>query len=120
MKEQLPMMIMGHVVRVVPDAVMPPVLQISPDFPHVSPEFRAAWNAWALERFGREQRVLFFQFGGRRFAAMTRDMEEQLRRGLDGLAGDLVARPMLSVWPRPCRADLIRPGGGVVNVRNIT
>lgn len=29
-----------------------PVLQISPDFPHVSDEFRAEWNAWALERFG--------------------------------------------------------------------
>lgn len=29
-----------------------PVLRISPDFPYVSPVFRAGWDAWALERFG--------------------------------------------------------------------
>lgn len=119
MKDQL-LTIMGHRVRIVPDAVMPPVLQISPDFPHVSPAFRAEWNAWALERFGREQRVLFFQFGGQRFAAMTRDMEEQLRRGLDTLAHELVSDPIRRIWPHQCRADFRGPSGGVVNVRNVT
>ena len=120
MKEQLPMMIMGHHIRIVPDAVMPPVLQISPDFPHVSTEFRAAWNAWALERFGRESRILFFQFGGQRFAAMTRDMEEQLRRGIDTLAHELVRDPIRKVWPHHRLADFRGPSGGVVNVRNVT
>jgi hypothetical protein len=30
------------------------VLEITPSFPHVSPEFRAQWNAWARDRFGVE------------------------------------------------------------------
>ena len=62
-----PPTIMGFRVHETPDI---PVLQISPDFPHLSDKFRAEWNAWALERFGVRNIVpegTAFMWGGRIF-----------------------------------------------------
>ena len=43
----------GFGVRHIPTPpIRRPALKISEDFAHCSPEFRAQWNAWALERFG--------------------------------------------------------------------
>lgn len=49
--------IAGFNLRVIPDNLAPrrPRLKISDDFPYCSAEFRAEWNAWALERFGTEE-----------------------------------------------------------------
>lgn len=87
---ELPLTLMGCRVRLVSPEAMPPVLQISPNFPHVSPEFRASWNRWALERFGRKNSVLFLQFGGLKYACMTEETARSIRAGLDRLGHDLV------------------------------
>lgn len=48
--------VMGFSIREIPGpALTRPVLKISKDFEYCSPEFRAAWDAWALERFGTEE-----------------------------------------------------------------
>lgn len=64
--------IAGFDVHVLPANLVPrrPVLQISPEFGHCSPEFRAAWNAWALERFGTEE--ICYLANSRALAAILR------------------------------------------------
>jgi hypothetical protein len=59
-----------------------PVLQISPDFPYCSPEFRRGWDAWALERFGTVDRIFQFRnpIDGRGVLAVPRRVMEALRK----------------------------------------
>ena len=66
----------------VPAALAPrrPVLQISPEFEHCSPEFRAAWNAWALERFGTEE--VCYVVNERALAAVMRGEFDRMEREL--------------------------------------
>jgi hypothetical protein len=67
-----------------------PVLQLHPDFPWCTPEFRAKTNAWLLERFGMQEVAYMFQSGtfgvnnGRLFVANPKQLailRSAVRRG---------------------------------------
>jgi hypothetical protein len=120
MKQEELFTIFGHRVRIVPREAMPPVLQISHDFPHCSPAFRAEWNAWALERFGRDERLFLFQYGPAKFACMTEEMHRALIREAAEMVAPAVARDIERLWFDDVEVLRRVPQGGVVSLQNYT
>jgi hypothetical protein len=78
----------GYTVHEMPIAPRRPVLQISPEFEHCSPEFRAVWNAWALDRFGTEEVC---------YLVNSRAMAELMRANFDRMEREFICKGVVQL-----------------------